>query len=368
MSLRERIINRIAAEGPISVAEYMALCLADPRDGYYTRDEPGEDPFGPDQFGQAGDFVTAPEISQLFGELLGLWCVDAWTRLLGRSKPVSLIELGPGRGTLMADALRAARVAPAFLKAARIHLIEISPALKRKQRMALAGLDVVWHDSFDAVPDGPFLLLANEFFDALPVRQFVATPDGMAERVIGLDEARAHLRFGLARDPSAWAKLLPPTLASAQSGSVVEFSPASQALAQSIARRIAGHGGAALIVDYGPAASAPGETLQALRRHLRHDVLEDPGQADITAHVDFAVLARAAGAEGARCFGPLPQGEFLTRLGINERAARLKRDNDPLKTAAIDAALGRLLDGREMGTLFKALALAPAGADAPAGF
>ncbi len=363
MSLKERIIRRIAAEGPISVADYMALCLADPVDGYYTRDAPGLDPFG-----VKGDFITAPEISQIFGELMGLWCVDAWQRLLGSPSPVNLIELGPGRGTLLADALRAARVAPAFLEAARIHLVEVSPALKRRQRMALAGMDVVWHDHFDATPDGPFLLLANEFFDVLPIRQFVATSRGMAERVIGLDETRRHLRFALAPGPSAWAKLLPPALARAHEGSMVELSPAALTLAQSIARRIARRGGAALIVDYGPTVSAPGETLQALKRHLRHNVLEDPGAADVTAHVDFAAIASAAEAAGARSFGPAPQGEFLARLGANQRADRLKAGLGPLGAAEIDTAVGRLLDPKEMGTLFKVLALVPADAGAPAGF
>lgn len=363
MSLKDRIVALIAAEGPISIADYMTLCLADPREGYYTRDEAGAD-----QFGARGDFITAPEVSQMFGELLGLWCVDAWTRLLGKPAPFHLIELGPGRGTLMADALRAARVAPDFLAAARIHLVEISPSLKRKQRTALAGLDVVWHDGFDAVPDGPFLLLANEFFDALPIRQFVATPKGAAERRIGLDDSGTGLRFGLTPGPSPWAKLLPPALANAPEGSVLELSPASLLLIQSIARRIVRRGGAALIVDYGPAASEPGDSLQAVRRHKKQDVLDDPGHADITAHVDFQALAEAAKAEGARALGPATQSEFLQRLGIAERARRLKEKADSRQTQAIDPALQRLIGPQEMGTLFKALALVPRGQDAPAGF
>ncbi len=368
MSLKERIVRRIAAEGPISVADYMALCLADPKDGYYTRDEPGADRFGGDQFGKWGDFITAPEVSQMFGELLGLWCVDAWTRLLGKAAPLNLIELGPGRGTLMADALRAARASPEFLKAARIHLVEIGPSLKRKQRTALAGLDVVWRDGFDAVPDGPFLLLANEFFDALPIRQFVATPKGFAERRIGLDDAGTGLRFGLTQGADPWTKFLPPALAQAPMGSVVEMSPASLALIQSIAQRIVRRGGAALIVDYGPAASEPGDSLQAVRRHEKADVLDDPGRADITAHVDFQSLAKAAEAEGAEALGPVAQGAFLERLGIAERANRLMAKADSRQRQDIGRALQRLIAAEEMGTLFKALALVPRGMGTPAGF
>lgn len=362
-ALKQRILRRIAEQGPISVAEYMALCLADPRDGYYTREEPGRD-----QFGAKGDFVTAPEVSQMFGELLGLWCVDAWTRLLGAPRPVELVELGPGRGTLMADALRAAAAAPEFLEAARINLVEISPSLKRKQRAALAGLDVRWHDSFDAVPEGPLLLVANEFFDALPLRQFAATEQGAAERMVGLDESGAALRFGLAPGPSPWAKLLPPALARAPVGSVVELSPASLALVQAIAGRIAARGGAALILDYGPAQSEPGDTLQAVRRHRKTGVLDEPGEADLTAHVDFQALAAAAEAAGARAWGSAPQGEFLKRLGIERRARRLSAGADSRQRRDIDAALKRLLAPEEMGTLFKALALAPRDTGTPAGF
>jgi NADH dehydrogenase [ubiquinone] 1 alpha subcomplex assembly factor 7 len=360
--LRRRIARRIAAEGPISVAEYMALCLADPCEGYYTRDEPGRD-----QFGRKGDFTTAPEVSQMFGELVGLWCADAWTRLMGAPRPVELVELGPGRGTLMADALRACKAAPGFLEAARINLVEIGPGLKRRQRAALAGLDVRWHDALDTVPDGPLLLIANEFFDALPVRQFAVTDRGIAERMVGLDAGGA-LRFGLAPGPSPWTKLLPPALARAPAGSVVELSPQSLALVQAIARRIADKGGAALILDYGPAESEPGDTLQAVRGHRKVGVFDSPGESDLTARVDFQALAAAAEQAGARAFGPVAQGEFLKRLGIEQRASRLSADADGQTRQAVAAALKRLIAPEEMGTLFKALALAPRGAEPPAGF
>jgi NADH dehydrogenase [ubiquinone] 1 alpha subcomplex assembly factor 7 len=340
----------------------MALCLADPKDGYYTRDAPGWD-----QFGAKGDFITAPEISQMFGELVGLWCVDAWTRLMNGPAPVNLVELGPGRGTLMADALRAARAAPGFLDAARLHLVEISPSLKRKQRMALAGLDVQWHAGLDTVPDGPLIVVANEFFDALPIRQFVATPKGIAERCIGLD-ASGGLRFALTPGPSPWASLLPDSLKAAPEGSVLEMSMAALSLSKSIAGRIARRGGAALIVDYGPAASESGDSLQALRRHAKLGPLEDPGGGDLTAHVDFQSLAKTAEAEGIRAFGPVAQGAWLRSLGIAERAERLKRGADSRQSGDIDRALERLIGPKEMGTLFKALALVPLGAGTPAGF
>ena len=357
--LLRRLIQRIAAEGPISVAEYMAQSLLDPRDGYYVRADP---------LGRAGDFTTAPEISQMFGELLGLWCVDAWSRLLDRPSPFALIELGPGRGTLMADALRAARAAPDFLAAARIHLVEASPTLRAKQRQALGGRDVEWHGHLDAVPDVPLLLLANEFFDALPLRQFVRTERGIVERMVGLDPGGERLRFGLAPGPSPWAALLPPASRDAPLGSLLEYSPASIGMAQAIARRIVRHGGAALIVDYGAAESGPGETLQAVRRHDRHEVLDDPGQADLSARVDFAAIAKAASDEGVAAYGPVPQGTLLERLGIANRARVLSARATPAQAADLEGARARLIGGTEMGTLFKALALVPRGRGVPAGF
>ncbi|MCK6451252.1 MAG: SAM-dependent methyltransferase [Alphaproteobacteria bacterium] len=358
-ALLRRLIQRIAAEGPISVAEYMAQVLLDPRDGYYVRADP---------LGRAGDFTTAPEISQMFGELLGLWCVDAWSRLMGSPTRFALAELGPGRGTLMADALRAAQVAPGFLEAAEVHLVEASPALRAKQRQALAGRDVQWHGHLDAVPDLPILLLANEFFDALPVRQFVRTERGMVERMVGLDPAGDALRFGLAPGPGPWAAALPPALREAPLGSLVEYSPASIGIVQAIARRIVGRGGAALLIDYGSAESGPGETLQAVRRHDRHGVLDDPGAADLSARVDFAALAKAASDEGVDAFGPVPQGTLLERLGIAERARMLAQAATSAQAAEIERARARLIGGTEMGTLFKALALAPRGRGVPAGF
>ncbi|MGE4220014.1 MAG: class I SAM-dependent methyltransferase, partial [Alphaproteobacteria bacterium] len=311
---------------------------------YYRRADP---------LGAAGDFTTAPEISQMFGEMIGLWCAEMWQRM-GRPAPAILAELGPGRGTLMADLLRAARMAPGFPAALRLHLVETSPALRARQRAALPGLDVVWHDRVESVPDGPLLLVANEFFDALPVHQFVCTPRGWRERLVAVG---ADGRFGLvlAAAPTPMAALIAPALRdSAAEGAVAEVSPASIAAAAAIGRRIAAQGGAALILDYGDAQGRGGDTLQAVRRHARHDPFDAPGSADLTAHVDFARLAQAASEGGARCHGPVSQGAFLERLGIRLRADRLRPAAVP---GSVDAALDRLIGPAGMGTLFKALAV-----------
>lgn len=358
--LKRRLVRRIATEGPISVADYMAECLLSPRDGYYTAaDEP---------FGAKGDFVTAPEISQMFGEMIGLWCVDAWQRVLGAPPAFHLVELGPGRGTLMADALRAVRVVPAFAKAMRLHLVEAGPALRARQADALRGVDPTWHDSLDTVPEGPLLLVANEFIDALPIRQFVRGDKGAHERRIALDESGEGLRFVVDAMPTPLTPHLAARFAGAPTGTLVEVSPAAESLVAAIAQRIVRHGGAALIVDYGPATPAPGDTLQAVKRHQFVPVLAEPGAADLTAHVDFASLAKAARDMGIAAHGPATQAALLARLGIAARAARLAAAADDPQRQAITSALDRLLGEAEMGTLFKALALTPRDAAAPAGF
>ena len=353
-ALGDRLAARIARLGPITVADYMAEALTDPEAGYYMTGDP---------FGARGDFVTAPEVSQMFGELIGLWCADTWARM-GRPDPVFLVELGPGRGTLMADALRALRAAPDCRAALRPQLVEISPALGDRQRETLAAGDrepgwhePSWHERLDRVPEGPLLLIANEFFDALPVRQFERRPEGWYERLVGLGPGGKGLAFALG-PPSAQAQvLIPAALRAAPAGAVVEVSAPGIAIAGEIGRRLAAHGGAALIVDYGHAAPRTGATLQAVRRHAAHDVLSEPGSADLTAHVDFAALARAATEAGARAFGPVDQGELLEALGIGARAEALRGGAPPAQAADVDAARHRLTDAAEMGTLFKALAL-----------
>ena len=345
----------IAKDGPITVERYMAEALGHPTHGYYVTRDP---------LGAGGDFTTAPEISQMFGEMIGLWCVATWRRM-GEPSPFVLAELGPGRGTLMADALRAARLEPRFLDVAQLHLVETSPALREKQSAALSTYRPAWHADFSAVPDGPLLLVANEFFDALPIRQFERTADGWRERLVGHDGER----FVFVLSSSEPDETLP---SNAPAGAIMENSPASLRIMREIGERIARHGGAALAIDYGyvrtEGTRAWGETLQAVRGHQRHDPLEAPGEADQTAHVDFAVLARAARDAGAVAHGPLPQGLFLKALGIEVRALRLARDATPEQRKAIDAALHRLTHADGMGLLFKALVIAHPSLCAPDGF
>jgi NADH dehydrogenase [ubiquinone] 1 alpha subcomplex assembly factor 7 len=309
----------------------------------------------------------------MFGELIGLWCADTWARM-GAPDPVLLVELGPGRGTAMADALRALRVAPDCRAALRPQLVEISPALGARQRetLAAAGVEASWHERLDQVPEGPLLVIANEFFDALPIRQFERRSEGWCERLVGLGPGGKRLAFTLGPPLSSLGTLAqvqtPATWRAAPAGVVVEVSAPGIAIAAEIGRRLAAHGGAALIVDYGHAAPRTGATLQAVRRHGAHDVLAEPGSADLTAHVDFAALAQAATEAGARAHGPVEQGELLGALGIGARAEALRGGASPAQAAAVDAARHRLTDAAEMGTLFKALALSHPDLGAPAGF
>jgi len=351
--------RRIAAEGPITVTAFMADCLLHPEHGYYRSQE---------AIGLHGDFITAPEISQMFGELLGLWAADYWQRI-GEPEKCYLVELGPGRGTLMRDALRAARALPAFCHALNPVLVEASARLRGLQQTALADEGAVWHEQIAAIPkDAPLLLIANEFLDALPVRQFQRGDDnGWHERCVGLDEATGELRFML--DPRAlpFDELLPQVLRDSPPGSIVESSPPVRAVAVEIAARLKAQGGAALFIDYGYASAGIGETLQAVYRHTYADPLQTPGLADLTAHVDFGSFALAAKRAGAQVHGPVGQGAFLNQLGIQARAVKLKRDN-LAQAGDVDQALRRLTAPEAMGTLFKALALTAPESPQPAGF
>jgi NADH dehydrogenase [ubiquinone] 1 alpha subcomplex assembly factor 7 len=355
-----KLARRIAGDGPVSVAEFMAAALTDPEYGYYM----GRDPLG-----AGGDFITAPEISQMFGELIGLWCAEAW-QSLGAPPEAALVELGPGRGTLMADALRAARQVPAFAAALRVHLVEVSPTLRARQEEVLADAEPTWHETLTGVPELPVLLIANEFFDALPVRQLVKHAGGWAERLVGLADTGEPPTLAFAVTPADpdLAALVPDALRDAPPGALFEVSPTGRETVREIARRLRSHGGAALIVDYGHEESALGETLQAVRRHARHDVLNEPGTADLTCHVDFAALVRAAREAGAAAHGPVAQGAFLERLGIAARAARLMEQAPPPQREDIRSARLRLTAPDQMGGLFKVLALTPEGAGPPAGF
>ncbi|HEY1546130.1 MAG TPA: SAM-dependent methyltransferase [Xanthobacteraceae bacterium] len=351
--LENDIRRLIALAGPMPVSEFMDLCLCHPQHGYYVTHDP---------FGTTGDFTTSPEISQMFGELIGLWAAAVW-RQMGSPAEVRLIELGPGRGTMMADMLRAANVMHEFRAAISVHLVEASPVLTERQQQTLGHPEVplAWHDTLADVPEGPAIIVANEFFDALPVNQAIKQPDGWHQRVIGVD-AQGQLAFALAPEPlKFFEQTLAPQVRMAEVGSIYEWRHDSQVL--EVGRRVAHGGGAALIVDYGHVDSMVGDTFQALRGQRKADPLAAPGLSDVTAHVDFQALGSVAESIGARVHGPLDQATFLRRLGIEQRAANLKVVAPPDKAQAIDLALARLTAGGAagMGALFKALGLsAPA--------
>jgi NADH dehydrogenase [ubiquinone] 1 alpha subcomplex assembly factor 7 len=353
MSLLDRLRAQIAQDGPISVAEYFTRCLHDPRDGYYaTRPALGE----------GGDFLTAPGVSQMFGELIGLWLMETWTRM-GRPSPVRLIEMGPGDGTLISDILRAARLLPEFLEAADLWLVEVSPPLQAIQAERLADAPVApnWADRLEAVPaDAPLILVANEVLDCLPARQFVRTEGGWAERMVGLDEAD-ELTFGLRALQS------PLSLdggGSYPTGSIVESSPAQAALGSEIGHRVARDGGAALLIDYGRDAPGAGDTLQALKAHQKVSPLAAPGQADLTVWADFPAVLAAAVEAGAATGPILPQGAFLQALGMEARAEALAASR-PDQADKLARQLDRLTGRAQMGELFKVVCLFAPGLSPP---
>jgi NADH dehydrogenase [ubiquinone] 1 alpha subcomplex assembly factor 7 len=347
--LDAEIRRLIKLAGPMPVSEFMGLCLGHPKHGYYVTHDP---------IGASGDFTTAPEISQMFGELVGLWAAAVW-RNMGAPGNIRLIELGPGRGTMMLDMLRAANVMREFRRLVTVDLIETSPTLtaRQKQTLAVPDLSVQWHESLADVPDGPAIIVANEFFDALPINQAVKLADGWHERVVGVD-GNGSLSFGLAPDPlKFFEQTLPAQVRMAEVGSIYEWRSDSQVL--EVGRRVVRGGGAALIVDYGHLDSMVGDTFQALRGQRKADPLVAPGLADLTAHVDFQALGMAAEDIGARVHGPIDQATFLRRLGIEQRAVNLKAVAPPDKARSVDVALGRLTAGGAtgMGTMFKVLGL-----------
>jgi NADH dehydrogenase [ubiquinone] 1 alpha subcomplex assembly factor 7 len=357
--LEAEIRRLIAVAGPMPVADYMRLCLTHPQHGYYIDRDP---------LGSGGDFITAPEISQMFGELIGLWMAAVWQQL-GAPENVRVIELGPGRGTLMIDALRAAKVASGFRAAIVLHLVEISPALREIQERRLKGIDVpmLWHGTLEEVPGGPCIVIANEFVDALPVHQAIKQADGWHERVVDID-ADANLCFGVAREPLLhFETALPRALRQSPQGSIFEWR--SDRVGLELGRRVRSNG-AALILDYGHIRYGMGDTLQAVAGHAYADLLNTPGEADLTAHVDFEALAQSAESIGGRVHGPVLQRELLLRLGIDKRAAALKAGVPRDKALEIDMALSRLTatGASGMGDLFKALAITDPKLDSIPGF
>lgn len=354
-ALEEIIRAEIAARGPMGLDRYMALCLAHPQHGYYRKQDP---------LGLQGDFVTAPEISQIFGELVGLWLAQVWMDQ-GAPSPFALVETGPGRGTLMSDILRATAKVPGFHAGMLLHLVETSPVLRRRQAEALRGFEPLCLDRLEDAPDLPILLVANEFFDALPIRQFERVGEGWREQLVGLAEDRLDLVPGPLRpDPGLLARA--PDL---PEGGLLETCEVGEAIAAGLGERLRTRGGAALIVDYGYDAAmrdAAGgvDTLQAMRDHDFVNPFDDPGEADLTAHVDFDALAAAAGVPR---YGIVGQGAFLLALGAAQRAEALATTR-PDHVDDIRTSLHRLTDAEEMGTLFKAMALTAPGAPPTPGF
>jgi NADH dehydrogenase [ubiquinone] 1 alpha subcomplex assembly factor 7 len=347
----------IEEEGPISLARYMALALAHPRHGYYATRDP---------LGAGGDFVTAPEVSQVFGELLGAALAHHW-RELGAPARVHLAELGPGRGTLMADLLRVAAAVPGFSEAAVIHLVETSPVLRAVQAERLGGHEPTWHEDVRTLPaDAPLLLVANEFLDALPIRQFERTAEGWRERLVALN-ATGGFVFALGPGISPLDPALRRAWPDATVGSVRELAPAREALASELAERLVAQGGLALLIDYGDVTTR-GDTFQAVRGQRRADPLTDPGESDLSSHVDFGALAAAVYRRGATVWGPVAQGAFLARLGIGPRLSRLLARATPAQARELEAGVRRLVHPDEMGELFKVLALSGAAAPIPPGF
>ena len=357
--LQSEIRKLIKSSGPMPVWRYMDLCLTHPTFGYYVSRDP---------LGREGDFTTAPEVSQMFGELLGLWAASVW-KAIDSPPLLRLVELGPGRGTLMADALRALRVLPPLYQSLSIHLVEINPVLIEKQKSALSGVrNIEWHDTVDDVPEGPAIIFANEYFDVLPIHQAVKGETGWHERVVNID-ASGRLVFGAAAEPTPrFEVLLPPLVRAAPVGAVFEWRPDAEIM--KIATRVRDQDGAALIIDYGHTRSDAGDTFQAIARHSFTDPLKNPGQADVTAHVDFQALTRAAEDVGARIHGPVPQGEFLKRLGIETRAMTLMAKASHEVSEDVSGALKRLIGGGRggMGSMFKVLGISEPHLAALAGF
>lgn len=355
--LEKILIDQIKTQGALDVGQFMSLALSHPQHGYYMTRDP---------LGRSGDFITAPEVSQLFGEMIAVWAMDLWQQM-GSPAEFILLECGPGRGTLMADLLRASAHVPGFREAAKLHLVEISPALKAKQKEALAGYNPVWHDNLQSVPsDAPMIIIGNEFLDALPFHQLQKTEEGWAERVVEYD---GDFRFGLRKIRPELLRLIPGHLFDTKTGNVFEVAPARQECAAKIAAKIKVQGGGVLLIDYGPVQSGCGDTLQALRANQFVDVFEAIGHADLTSHVDFEALALAARQGGAFVHGPVTQGEFLRNLGIDLRGAALKQHAAPKAAQDLEKGLHRLCDSGQMGMLFKVIgfsayhgaALKPAG-------
>ncbi|MCH8491348.1 MAG: SAM-dependent methyltransferase [Oceanicaulis sp.] len=360
-ALAARLRDRIATDGPLPVSAFMMQALFDPMFGFYATKDP---------LGAHNDFITAPEISQMFGELIGLWAVECWSQM-GEPDPVQLIELGPGTGRMMSDVARVLRAAPGLVAAAEVTLVEASPALKMVQGRTLAGAPVPirWAPRLDSVRPGPTLLLANEFLDCLPVRQAIRHEGVWRERCVAMHPDEGE-RFAFVLGPALSAPdlaLIPAPLHDLPDGSLVELRPADAAVVEAVAERLNDHPGYALFIDYGAVEPDHGDTLQAIRKHEKVDPLDAPGTADLTAWVAFDALARAGLDAGLQVFGPVEQGQFLKGLGLDVRAALLAKAQDREGRARLERQAARLSAPEEMGALFKVIAFASPGLAPPPG-
>lgn len=347
-SLSEIIKAHIRQNGPMTVQDYWMLCLAHPKYGYYMKQDP---------FGRGGDFITAPEISQMFGEMIGIWIADLWLKM-GSPSLLVLCEFGAGRGTMMFDLLRATRAVPGFHAALDLNIVETSPHLRAVQKQTLTGYTIHWHDSIETLADlGPVVILGNEFLDALPIRQVVRADTAWRERMIGIDGD--GLGFGLGGEIPLSDKIETPI------GSVFEFSPARDAIWTEMTSRIRAQGGAALMIDYGHAITGFGDTLQAVKGHAYANLLAEPGEADLTSHVNFERLKDIAKGLNPRI---ATQGDFLRRLGIQLRATTLEKAATPEQAKMLKAGLDRLINDDQMGDLFKVISVSNPPELDPAGF
>ena len=355
----ERILERIAQFGPLTVAEYMAEVLHHRSGGYYAAGDP---------LGQFGDFVTAPEVSQMFGELIALWIFSTWVAN-GQRQPLTLVELGPGRGTMMSDMMRTLQSVNVDLNALEIHLVETNLDLRAAQKRALDGLSPIWHDDLSTLPNQPWHLVANEFLDTLPVHQIIWSRGAWRELLVTESKTDNGLAWGVEKTPSPLAILIPNhAIGQLVEGLVFEVSPAVNSLVTAIASQVTVQGGAALFIDYGEESQGRGSSLQAIRGHNMVNPLVDPGFADLSCHVDFSLVSETARRSGVTVHGPVSQRQFLLELGIEHRANALVANASEDQKVKCGQALHRLIGKDEMGTLFKFLALTPLGAVVPAGF
>lgn len=349
------IKDKIASEGSLSISDYMELCLAHPEYGYYTTRDP---------LGATGDFTTSPEISQIFGELIGLWCAAVWQQM--GSEACGLVELGPGRGTLMADALRASKSLPEFHASLTVHMVETSPKLANTQYHNVRDMHphIEWLDTVEQLPKKPLIIIANEFFDALPIKQFVKTENGMQERKVTWNETNAQLEYCIQPAGLSLAK----GDDGLQEGQIIESAPLARSIMHILATHLATYGGAALVIDYGYSGVPHGDTLQAVKSHGFASILGNPGEADLTAHVDFSSLMEVAKEQKLNTYGTITQGEFLRKLGAEIRAQLLIRHANEEQQNVILSGLHRLMAPEQMGELFKVIAITSGSHIMPAGF